>query len=165
MKMERKYDYSNLILKKTKNGRGVFASKQLKKGDVILKFYGNFFTYDELPTPYDAVRDHYVQIEKNRYIGPSGGIDDFINHSCDPNAGVKITREKGGAFLVAIKNISKNSQITWDYSTTMNEDDWEMDCNCRKRTCRKRIRDFKYIPKRTQQKYIRLGIVPNYAFL
>ena len=113
-----------------------------------------------MPIQYDEVEDHYVQIDKNLYMGPSGGVDDFFNHSCNPNSGLKIEGKR--VILVAIKNIKKNKEIMWDYSTTMDEDDWELDCTCGSKNCRKRIRDFKYLPKEIQQKYIKLGIVPKY---
>ncbi|MCX6814076.1 MAG: SET domain-containing protein-lysine N-methyltransferase [Candidatus Aenigmarchaeota archaeon] len=70
----------------------------------------------------------------------------YVNHSCNPNTGVKDDRE-----LFAIKNIKADEQITFDYSTVMDEDDWEMDCKCGSRNCRKRIRDFKYLPKSLQK--------------
>jgi hypothetical protein len=44
----------------------------------------------------------------------------------------------------------------------MDEDEWEMDCICGSEKCRKRIRDFKYLPKSIQQYYAHLGIVPKY---
>jgi len=44
----------------------------------------------------------------------------------------------------------------------MDEDEWEMDCVCKNKNCRRRIRDLKYLPKEIQQKYIELGIVPKY---
>ena len=149
-----------LIVKDTKNGRGIFTNKNFKNGDKILEFHGKFFTYEKLPTPYNEVEDHYVQIGKNLYMGPSGGIDDFLNHSCDPNAGLKIDGRK--VFLIAIKDISVGDEIVWDYSTTMDEDDWEMDCECGSKNCRGRIRDFKYLPPNIQNKYLNLGIVPKY---
>jgi len=93
-------------------------------------------------------------------MGPSGEVDDFFNHSCDPNAGLKITVTK--AVLIAIKDISPGQEITWDYSTTMDEDDWEINCNCGSNNCRGKIRDFKYLPPEIQQKYLTLDIVPEY---
>ena len=42
-------------------------------------------------------------------MGPSGEVDDFFNHSCDPNAGLKITATK--AVLVAIKDIPPGQEI------------------------------------------------------
>ena len=149
-----------LILGQSKLGKAVFTNKDFKKGEEIIEFNGKLFTYEQLPIPYDEVEDHYVQIDKNLYMGPSGGVDDFFNHACNPNSGLKIEGKR--VILVAIKNIKKNKEIMWDYSTTMDEDDWELDCTCGSKNCRKRIRDFKYLPKEIQQKYIKLGIVPKY---
>jgi len=150
----------DLILGQSNNGKAAFANKDFKKGEEIIEFKGKLFTYEQLPTPYDEVEDHYVQIDKNLYIGPSSGVDDFFNHSCNPDSGLKIKGKR--VILVAIKDIKKNEEITWDYSTTMDEDDWELDCTCGSKNCRKRIRDFKYLPGEIQQKYIKLGIVPKY---
>lgn len=149
-----------LIVKNTKNGRGVFANRDFKDGETIFEFHGNFYTYEELPTPYNEVKDHYVQIDENLYMGPSGDLDDFFNHSCEPNSGLKINGKK--VFLIAIKDIKKDNEITWDYSTTMDEANWEMDCNCDSKNCRGRIRDFKYLSPNIQKKYLDLGIVPEY---
>lgn len=140
--------------------KGIFASRNIKKGEEIIRFKGKLFTYQQLPTPYNKVEDHYVQIDKNLYMGPSGDYDDLFNHSCNPNSGLKI--KNGKIILIAIKNIKKGEEITWDYSTTMDEDDWEMDCKCCSKKCRGRIRDFKYLSKKIQQKYTKLGIVPKF---
>ena len=93
-------------------------------------------------------------------MGPSGGLNDFLNHLCNPNSGLKIEGKR--VTLIAIKNIKKGKEIKWDYSTTMDEDDWELDCKCGSKNCRKRIKDFKYLPKKLRQKYIKLRIVPEY---
>ncbi len=150
----------SLILKKTRNGKGVFANKNFKKYEQIIQFHGKLLTYEQFPAHYTKMEDYCVQIGKNLYMGPSGRIDDFINHSCNPNSGPKINGKN--AFLMAIKNIKKREEITWDYSTTMDEDFWEIACNCRSKNCRKRIGDFKYLTKKLKQKYIKLGIVPRY---
>lgn len=151
---------NSLILGKSRNGKAVFAKKPFAKGEEIIRFNGRRFTYKELPSPYNKVKDRYVQIGKNLYLGPSGSFDDFINHSCNPNSGLVINSKK--AILYAIKPIKNFEEITWDYSTTMDEDDWEIDCNCGSKNCRERIRDFKWLPKKVQERYAKLGSVPSY---
>ncbi|MEK6983140.1 MAG: SET domain-containing protein-lysine N-methyltransferase [Nanoarchaeota archaeon] len=152
---------AELILKNSKkHGKGIFADKDFKKNEKIMELHGGLYTYQQLPFPYFEVEDRYVQIGQNLYMGPPGGLDDFVNHSCNPNAGLKINGKK--VDVIAVKNIKTGEEITWDYSTTMDEDDWEMDCLCGSQNCRKRVRDFKYLPKDTQKKYIELGIIPEY---
>jgi hypothetical protein len=143
-----------------KIGKGVFANKNFKKNEKILEFKGRLIKREEIPNLQKPDDDRYVQIEKKGYLGPSNDLDDFINHSCNPNTGLKI--KNGKAILVSIRKIKKGEEITYDYSTTMDEDNWEIDCLCEAKNCRKRIRDFKYLPKSIQKKYIRLGIVPEY---
>jgi len=60
------------------------------------------------------------------------------------------------------RDIFKGQEITWDYSTTMDEDDWELDCVCANALCRGKVRDFKYLPNELKSKYTHLGIVPDY---
>lgn len=149
----------NLILKSSKNGKGVFANKDFNEGEFIIEFKGKLYQRKDGPRGLHSKINHYLQIGKDLYIGPSKEIDDYINHSCSPNAGIRISNK---ALLFAVKKIRKGEEVSFDYSTTMDEDIWEMDCSCGSRNCRKRIKDFKYLPKSLQQKYIRLGIVPRY---
>jgi hypothetical protein len=101
-----------------------------------------------------------LQIGPDLYIGESGQADDFVNHSCEPNAGMLI---KGAEVrLIAIREITAGEQITFDYSTTMDEDDFEFDCMCGSSRCRGRIGDFKQLPAELRNGYSRLGIVPKY---
>lgn len=153
---------ADVFVAETENGRGVFAGRNYESSEPIFKFEGKIFKGDELPTPYDEVDDHYMQIGEDLYMGPSGKADDLVNHSCDPNSGVKIGGESAGLF--AIRPIKKGEEITWDYSTTIvGEDDWALDCNCGSKNCRKKISDFKYLPADVRAKYIALGIVPDYV--
>lgn len=151
----------SVAVTKTRNGEGVVAVRRLELGESIVEFSGPLLTREQLPRPYGRVPDHYIQIGANLYMGPSGGVDDLFNHSCDPNAGLRI---KGTTvILITIRTIRPGSEVTWDYSTTMDEDEFELDCNCGAPTCRKRIRDFKHLPKGLRDRYNRLGIVPRYA--
>ncbi|MBI3027164.1 SET domain-containing protein-lysine N-methyltransferase [Candidatus Woesearchaeota archaeon] len=149
-----------LILGKSKNGKTVFAAKDFRKSELLAEFRGKILRYEQFPPHYSKFEDHCVQIDKKAYLGPSGGLDDYFNHSCNPNSGLKIKGKK--AVLTAIKNIRQGEEITWDYSTTMDEDSWKMVCNCGSKNCRKVIGDFKYLPQNIKNKYIRLGIVPKY---
>lgn len=151
---------ADVFIAETENGRGVFAGRDYEKGEAIFRFEGQILTEDELPTPYDEVEDHYMQIGEGLYMGPSGKADDLVNHSCDPNSGIKI--EGRNVNLFAIRSIKKGEELSWDYSTTIDEDDWQLDCNCGSPKCRKKVGDFKYLPEDTKKKYIELGIVPDY---
>jgi len=149
-----------LTIRPTNGNEGVFARRKILKGETIIQFSGKLFRNEEIPPLKNPEDDRYIQIGPNQYLGPSGDFDDYFNHSCDPNAGVSFRRE--GEFLMAIRDIAQGEEITWDYSTTMDEDDWEMDCACGSAICRKRVRDFKYLPDELKKKYAAFGIVPDY---
>ncbi len=149
-----------IYIAESKNGKGVFARTKIVKDEKIMEFRGETMKKIELPSPYTEVKDLYVQIGKDLYMGPSGGADDFVNHSCDPN--VALTIDGNQVVLAAIKDIREGEEITWDYSTTMDEDEWEKDCMCDSRTCRRRIRDFKHLPESVRGTYCAIGIVPEY---
>jgi len=142
-------------------GKGMFAARGFAKGETVIEFGGIPATYEEIEEKYKHLENYFLQVDENRYLGPSGNFDDFLNHSCDPNAGMVL--RGGKALLVAIKDIPRGEEVTMDFSTTMDEDDWELDCVCGSKNCRKRIRDFKYLPREIQEKYVAAGVVPDYV--
>ena len=84
------------------------------------------------------------------------GIDEFLNHSCEPNAGLK-----DAVTLIAIRDIKAHEEILFDYSTCICGD-WIMKCSCGSVSCRGIIGDFKYLPYEIQRKYIDMVIVPSW---
>jgi len=150
-----------LEVRPTRFGKGVFAKKEFKPGEKILQFKGRSYTRKEYLGKVNPEKCHYMQIGDDTFLGPTTSPDNFVNHCCEPNAGLKI--HKGKAFLVALDVIRVEAEITFDYSTSMAEDHWEMDCACGVPSCRSRVRDFKYLPLALQQKYVDLGIVPDFV--
>jgi|SRR3989344_854766 len=151
----------NIILKKKGSSqKGVFVLKNFRKFEKIADFSGKILMGYQIPKITKPKDDRFVQIGESKYLGPSGKIDDFFNHSCNPNSGLVIKNNK--VVLVAIKNITKGEEVTWDYSTTMDENYWEMKCLCKSKNCRGKISDFKYLSKNIQNKYAKLNIVPKY---
>lgn len=149
-----------LELKKCDHGRGVFSHEPIRAGDEILQFKGPLVTFKDLPTPYSAENDYYLQIGDDQFLGPSGELDDYVNHSCRPNSGIKFHID--GIKLVAIVPIDPDHQITFDYSTTMHNFDWNMNCACGSHECRRQVKNFVELPRTVQVRYIKLGIVPGY---
>ncbi len=150
-----------LEVRPTRFGKGVFAKKEFKPGEKILQFRGRIYTRKEYLSKVNPEKCHYMQIGEDMFLGPTTSPDNFVNHCCEPNAALKI--HKGKAFLVAVNTIAVEQEITFDYSTSMAEEHWEMDCACGVPSCRSRVRDFKYIPAPLQQKYIQLGMVPDFV--
>ena len=149
-----------LVLRNCKHGKGVFTTQAISIGNEVLQFGGSVVGSEELPIPYSPENDYYLQIGKEIFLGPSNGIDDYVNHSCCPNTGVFF--DSGVIKLVAIIPISSGNEITFDYSTTMDNSRWEMDCACSSVNCRHKIRNFVELEAEIQAKYIQLGVIPDY---
>ena len=145
-----------LVVKQGVAGRGVFAAEPIGPGEVLLSFTGPHLRHSQT-TPQTLA----VQVGRDLYLGASGGLDDLVNHSCRPNAGLRI--EPGPTVhLVTIAPIAMGEEICFDYSTTMDEDDFELDCRCGQPECRGRVRDFKHLSAANRRRYAALGIVPEY---
>jgi len=149
-----------LISQKCPTGRGVFAGERIFAGEEILTFLGPLIRRRDMPAIHSQDEDYYLQVGDNLFLGPSGEIDDYINHSCDPNSGVVIEGETSK--LVAIQTIGRGEQIRFDYSTTMYKPVLVMKCSCGSPVCRGKVVDFILLPDEVQAKYIALGVVPEY---
>lgn len=136
-------------------GRGVHARYPIRAGEKILELDGPRLTHAEVLALGNA-QACTIQVGPDEYIDtrPPGR---FTNHSCEPNAGVS-----GDRYLVALRDIAVAEEIRFDYSTTMSENHWTMDCRCGRPRCRRQIRDFHFLPPTLQAYYIRLGSVQSF---
>ena len=150
----------SIYIKESGQGQAVFAGKKFIEGEFIVQFTGKVYSREEYLNLHDPDNNHYIQIGDGIFMGPSGSEDDLINHSCNPNCGLKISND--GVFLYTIRDIERGEEITFDYSTTMNEDHWEMECFCGDPNCRRKIKDYKHLPLDIKKHYMSLGIVPKH---
>jgi uncharacterized protein len=139
------------------HGNGVFALEDIAKGERIAVFGGDIMLIDEIDSLPAELQDYPMQIEDRFVIGSrtNKGPEntDFFNHSCDPNAGIK-----GQIFLVAMRNIAKGEEITFDYAMTVAESDesdivFEMNCECGSPKCRKIITENDWKSPELQTRY------------
>jgi SET domain-containing protein len=137
-------------------GKGVIAASPIASRSHILRFTGPLLHYRDT-TPHT----YALQIGPDLYLGASGSFDDYINHSCNPNAGLVIRGLE--VDLIAIRDIAPGEEICFDYSTSTDEDDFEFDCFCGQPNCRGRIRDGKHLPEDVFQRYAQLGIIPEHV--
>ena len=148
---------SNVVAKKTdKIGNGIFAVEDIKKDDLIAIFGGYIISLeDELKLP-EKFRDQGVQISDDFVltIKKESEIEDggYFNHNCDPNAGFR-----GQIFLVAMKNIKKHEEITFDYAMVLYSSKkgipYNMKCLCESDNCRSFITDNDWKLPELQKKY------------
>ena len=115
-------------------GRGVFATQAIVRGTCLVVCKGWLAKSDALDADW-----HAMQVGPDEWLCSAGeNLDDCINHSCAPNAGF-VTGEPA---LFALRNIDVDEQITWDYSTSISETGWTLECLCGRPNCRKIIQSW-----------------------
>lgn len=139
-------------------GHAVIAARPFAAGETILEFFGERLTAAELTGDHDFA-EHCLQIGADLFLGPSGLVDDYVNHSCEPNCGLRFGER---FFLFALRDIAVGEEITYDYSTSCTEEDWEMRCLCGAAACRGRIADWRSIPPERMRRYLELGAIPRF---
>ncbi len=127
-------------------GKGVFATQKIRKGEVIAIFDGPILDDDFEPWT-DDLYFHAIQVDKAKWRD-SIGIARYINHSCDPNCGIKRRNR-----VVAMRDIEKGEQISWDYEMTEKNKHWKMKCKCGTPICRKIIGNYQNMPSTIRKKY------------
>ncbi|MCE8427485.1 MAG: SET domain-containing protein [Candidatus Methanoperedens sp.] len=138
-------------------GRGIFAKENIIQGTRLAIFGGKLMLIDEIKNLPEHLRWYTMQIEERFVLGPSHETEpaetDFFNHSCEPNSGFK-----GQIFLVAMHDIKKNEEITFDYAMAVSKSVgsdfvFEMECNCGSSHCRKKITEDDWRRPELQKKY------------
>lgn len=127
-------------------GWGVYAARDIPKDEIILEFNGPYVKIESLEGIPREVQDHLFNIGLGEYlIVRKPGV--YTNHSCEPNAG--IVRD---VLLVAMRDIEKDEEITFDYST-ITADGWTLECLCGSSSCRKIIGNYADLPDELKRKY------------
>lgn len=141
----------------SKNGSGVFATAKIPSEVPVIEITGQILSEKDLPDPnHPAI----IQVGKDSFIGPSGDVDDYINHSCDPNCKIHIVGNR--AILYSLYDIQIGMEVTFDYSTSSTDtlDKWKMDCQCGKYNCRKIISGLQYVDSSIIKDYKKRNIIP-----
>lgn len=165
------FNRANLMVKRSKiSENGVFAKTNIKKGQSICFFKGERISLKEavnrVNQGIERTATDTLQIGQEKYLD----LDNFarsFNHSCDPNCFIR-----GQCELVALRDIKKGEELTYDYSTTMDDNYkyasrslWTNKCNCGAKNCRRSIDQFRTLPKRIQNFYLKNRFVPDFILI
>ena len=103
---------------------GLFASKQIDTGSLILVLNGNYF-----PKPTRTS----IQIGDRHMEHYEGG---FMNHHCDPSSKIVVLELIKEPLVLATRKINLGEQITFDYETTEDKLNNPFKCDCHNRWIR-----------------------------
>lgn len=119
----------DIIVKKSKiNNKGVFAARDFKKGEVVLKWNPKILEKSEAEKiKIEENLKHYLyKVGKNKYFLMQPP-EKFVNHSCGANTQAKNSCD------IAVKNIEKGEEITSDYGKGGSV---SFECKCGSKNCR-----------------------------
>ncbi|MFH0970078.1 MAG: SET domain-containing protein [Candidatus Diapherotrites archaeon] len=113
----------DIVVKESKiNGKGVFASRNFKKGEIVVKWD---ITHQLTKKEVDRLSENekrFVAYAEGKYILMQPPTR-YVNHSCDANTYVDNFSH------VAKRDIKKGEEITDDYSKDETPG-FEMKCTC-----------------------------------
>jgi uncharacterized protein len=107
------------------HGRGVFATRTIRKGTEIIEYKGDRTTWDvalERPAsdPDNPHHTFFFEVSDGTVIDANvrGNAARWINHSCDAN-GESEEDEDGRVFIAARRTIRAGDEITYDYRLSL----------------------------------------------
>ena len=119
----------------SKGGKAVVATQTLPPGALLVVFGGDILTRAQIEELPPELRRLVLQVDEDLFLfSTDEGPGDWINHSCDPNAGLR-----GQVSLVALRQIEPGEEITFDYAMCDGCDYDEFDCECGATQCRRRV--------------------------
>ena len=153
---------SPVFVSASRNGNGLFAARSFIRGENIIRIEGRVVHHGLLwKRQGSRFSANCFRFGSETYLDPGEGPGAFLNHSCEPNAGIR--KVNGRLFLFAARSIRARREVVIDYSTTIGDDDiWAMRCNCGSGTCRKTIRNFGSLPEGVKRRYLAMDLVPGY---
>jgi SET domain-containing protein len=102
-------------------GRGVFASRDIARGERIIEYAGLRISHGEADAECgddEASSRHHTFLfaVDDRVVidaGRGGNEARFINHSCDPNCEIVVARRR--VFIHALRDIATGEELLYDY--------------------------------------------------
>jgi hypothetical protein len=140
------------------HGTGVFATRDLKKGEMVLTIDDSDPVLDRSRlTPEEIIHlDVFIGKDGKEKVTFMKSPEKYINSSCDPNVHSRTDMKSGVRSAYALKHIRRGEELSWDYAVNSWEE-WEnyAECMCGSPNCRKMIRgSFFLLPRDVQLRYI-----------
>ena len=135
-------------------GEGIFATKQFSPNEIVMAGI--------IARQLSENHSHASQVGEFEYVLHAGLINK-VNHSCDPNCGIRINKT-GAHDFIAMKDIAEIDEITFDYAMrNYGVDYFPKKCMCNSLNCRGSITGWKDLPEDRKNKYA--GYVAPYLLV
>lgn len=115
-------------------GKGCFATIPFKRRQKIAEYAGERISNAEANRRSKRKRLRICELDNHWSLDGSRGGNGthYINHSCEPNAFMKIAYDH--ILFFALRDIKPGEEITVDYESTLHSNSKR--CTCGTRTCR-----------------------------
>jgi uncharacterized protein len=124
---------------------GVFATRDFAAGETVL------LGVPGRPAP--ANHSHANQVSLTAFVFEDG-LGPKVNHSCDPNCGVRFDAAVDGFDFVALRPIARDEEITFDYAMrNYAVEHFPHRCLCGAARCRGRVTGWKDLPAERKAAY------------
>ncbi|HVE48040.1 MAG TPA: SET domain-containing protein-lysine N-methyltransferase [Casimicrobiaceae bacterium] len=136
------------------HGRGVFATRKIKKGAKIIEYRGQRITWKEALKRPDTDPDNpfhtfFFSLDDGRVIdaGVRGNAARWLNHSCAPNCETE-EDDDARVHIFARRDIEVGEELTYDYKLSVDgrlnkKERAFLECRCGKKRCRGTMLDLK----------------------
>ena len=133
----------------TIEGRGMLAREKIHKGEIIALWGGDVVDRAHFERLGEHQKRQSAQIEEGFYLVSSKpGPGDFINHSCDPNAGLD-----GQVVIRAMRDIEPGEEVTIDYAMVDGDPRDDFECLCGSPICRHTVTGNDWMLPDLQKRY------------
>jgi hypothetical protein len=142
----RTHEEEGVVLRPAAGGKGdaVLATQSFAAGDTVMVGF--------LSGPLTANDSHATQVGPNRWAR-HGGLGPKVNHSCDPNCGVRLNEMQAYDF-VARRPIQVGQELTFDYAMrNFTIDHFPSTCLCGAEQCRGSVTGWKDLPAARKADY------------
>ncbi len=125
-------------------GEGVWSTRPFAAAETVMVGF--------LIGPLTSNDSHATQVGPDRWAR-HGGLGPKVNHSCDPNCGVRLNDEQAFDF-VARRPISAGQELTFDYAMrNFTIDHFPAVCLCGAARCRGSVTGWKDLPAARKADY------------
>ncbi|MFN2168972.1 MAG: SET domain-containing protein, partial [Anaerolineae bacterium] len=129
---------------------GVFAQEDVAQGTLLAVWTGDVVDEEALEQVPVEIRPYVAQIEETLYLVSRPPIEpaDYINHSCDPNAGMS-----GQIGIVALRDIRAGEEVCIDYAMCDGSPYDEFECSCGVPRCRGHVTGMDWMQAELHERY------------
>jgi len=150
----------HVSVRDTPLGKGIFAQKDFTRGETIIHEKGFML---------DFQTGHTLQTSHTEHLDV-GLPARNLNHSCEPNVGIRSNPVTAWPRIVAFRDIRRSEELTLDYAMAeyrhYERSDpgkgirWEFACACNTLSCRGRMGYYSELPQALRDRY--RGFVAGY---